>query len=162
MGQSRSLFAYFHPYLIPISNSTIQNEKSIDGVLGFEPGPQDCGRWLNPGAMVAVNFTYNYRILLTLLGIFIVSRTIERVGLNCFIGRAVSTCRYLKQSSLIKCLFESKTHEDLVPHLYHRYLCHLLRYCPFHGRWFNWSNSIQFSNCHVVEVFKKYASLKLT
>ena len=35
MGQSRPLFVYFHSFLIPITISIIQIEKSIDGVLGI-------------------------------------------------------------------------------------------------------------------------------
>ena len=35
MGLSRPLFVYFRPFLITIS--IIQIEKSIEGVLGFEP-----------------------------------------------------------------------------------------------------------------------------
>ena len=35
MGQSRPLFVYFRPFLIPITISIIQIEKSVDGVLGI-------------------------------------------------------------------------------------------------------------------------------
>ena len=35
MGQSRPLFVYFRSFLIPITISIIQIEKSIDGVLGI-------------------------------------------------------------------------------------------------------------------------------
>ena len=35
MGQSRSLFVYFRSFLIPITVSIKQIEKSVDGVLGI-------------------------------------------------------------------------------------------------------------------------------
>ena len=35
MGQSRPLFVYFRSFLIPITISIIQIEKSVDGVLGI-------------------------------------------------------------------------------------------------------------------------------
>ena len=36
MGQSRPLFVYFRSFLIPITISIIQIEKSVDGVLGIQ------------------------------------------------------------------------------------------------------------------------------
>ena len=36
MGQSRPLFGYFRSFLIPITISKIQIEKSLDGVLGIQ------------------------------------------------------------------------------------------------------------------------------
>ena len=36
MGQSRPLFVYFRSFLIPITISIIQIEKSIDGVHGIQ------------------------------------------------------------------------------------------------------------------------------
>ena len=63
LDQSQPLYVYFCPFIITIS--IIQIEESVDGVLGFEPGPQDGRRRRNHRAMVATNF----EILLRYFGI---------------------------------------------------------------------------------------------
>ena len=49
-GPILPLFVYFRSFLVTIS---IQIEKSIDGVLGIQPGPQDGRCRQNHGAMAA-------------------------------------------------------------------------------------------------------------
>ena len=57
LDQSQPLYVYFCPFIITIS--IIQIEESVDGVLGFEPGPQDGRRRRNHRAIV--KFVYSIR-----------------------------------------------------------------------------------------------------